>query len=116
MINETTFLDTENLPPEIVGRFDEPWYFIGEVKRDVPWLQAPCSRCGRNRRVARYDPSQDIRLDTFQIVQLKAYTIITDDYIEVIIYWGTCAKCGQVAWARQGPPFSRVRGFYAVPA
>ncbi len=115
MISETAFLDCEDTPPEMVEQFDRPWHFLGEVKGELPSvMKAYCGRC----HVIHFEPpqatSQPCRPSSFQVVDLPGHQFITDDMIQVVVYFGVCGNCGAVFWARQGPPFRRVRRL--VPA
>lgn len=108
MISETTLMDCENVPPEMASRFDRPWHFLGEVKTKRPWLQATCNRCDDRPSLFASPPSR-LGDETYQIVELKGYLFITDDRLEVVVYFGVCPGCDAVYWARQGPPFRRAR-------
>ena len=103
-------MDCENVPPEMLGRFDQPWTFVGEVKGDRPYLQALCKRCEERNRPMLFsaDPSPLYNV-VYQIVDLVGHLFITDDMIEVVVYFGVCGECDAVHWARQGPPFKRAR-------
>jgi hypothetical protein len=48
------------------------------------------------------------------MVSLTPRRFVTDDMLEVMVYFGICIECGAVYWARQGPPFRRLNAF--VPA
>lgn len=112
MISETAFLDCENLPAEMVGRFDQPWHFVGEVRRGGPSLYAGCVQCHsrRNPLQLRFYPDGIASVcKPVPIVSMKGYPFITDDMIEVVVYFGVCDDCDAVHWARQGPPFKRAR-------
>jgi hypothetical protein len=48
------------------------------------------------------------------IVDLTRYVFVTDDMIEVLVYFGACPECAAIYWARSGPPFRRVRSCVPV--
>ena len=115
MIPETAFVHCESVPPEMAGRFDEPWHFVGEVYGDRSYVSVFCDRCReRSRPKVFVDLPSHRRSIKFQIIHLRGHLFITDDMIEVMVYFGICEECDAVHWARQGPPFTRVR--CCVPA
>jgi len=116
MISETHLLDCENLPPEMAATFDRSWHFVGEVRADVIYMEAICKGClqvsQRAREVGLLDPAywqRPIIKNQVRTVTMQRYLFFTDDMIEVYLYFGTCAECDGVYWARQGPPFNRAR-------
>lgn len=113
MISETAIMDVENLPDEIAVWFDRPWNFVGEVKRKScpSFVDVACRRCSGS--LVSFDLSTAI---TTTKVALKGYLFITDDMIEVTVYFGVCETCGSVYWAREGPPFKRARCYGRVGA
>jgi hypothetical protein len=114
LISETTLMDCENVPPEMVARFDQAWHFVGEVNAEqpsdpAPFMRAICKVC-HQRPVLRYPAnSGPITRDMVPYVEMRGYKFITDDMIEVMVYFGICEKCDRVYWARSGPPFRRAR-------
>ena len=107
MISETTLMDCENIPEEMC-RFDEPWHFVGEVQSGRPYLDIICGKCSPRPAIkvlADLDPS----FISFVKVSLRGYPFVTDDMIEVVVYFGICGDCDSAYWARQGPPFTRAR-------
>lgn len=112
MISETTFLDCENISIEMSSRFDQPWTFVGEVKKEVNYLKARCEKCNRYHNPVEINFNSITAInDVITTVMLKSYLFITDDKLEVIIFFGVCEKCDTVHWARQEPPFKRARSY-----
>lgn len=115
MITETAFLDCENLPEAMAACFDRPWNFLGEVRGFAPYAMFYCKRCNRRPvsvlRTAIVDCDEMITQ-----VYLVGHKFITDDMIEVLVYFGTCDRCHDVYWARSGPPFRRVAARVPVGA
>ena len=109
MISETALLDCEDVPACMSERFDQPWHFVGEVEPKHYSLNAVCMRCAD--RPIRLKEQIRVEEIIYQIVPMQSYLFITDDMIEVTIYFGVCDKCDRVYWARQGPPFTRARCF-----
>lgn len=107
MISETSIMASENVPPEMTCRFDQPWVFIGEDISNRPYIRCTCRKC--NRRPVNF--ACDRQPDSVEVfdVLLKGFIFITDDMIECIVYFGVCEHCDTVHWARQGPPFKRAR-------
>ena len=114
MIRETSFLDCENCPEEMSSRFDVPWNFVGEVKGDRPYLVVACGKCRSDvfEDIYKYkhDPKPTSAM-TFVTVDLFGKLFVTDDMIEVMVYFGVCERCESVYWAREGPPFRRARSY-----
>jgi hypothetical protein len=102
MITEATFVGAENLPPEIAAALDVPWTFLGEV----PPGQSPprAFACSHGRDIFHQDPD-------WKQNELRRFVFLTDDMIEVSIWFGQCRTCQRVGWLRQGPPFIRARSF-----
>lgn len=112
MNTETTLINCENVPSEMVGRFDQPWHFVGEVEGDRHYLRTICKKCDEQRaiRSVLWSPETSlIERETFETVDMQGHLFITDDMIECVVYFGVCHKCDSVHWARQGPPFKRAR-------
>lgn len=108
MISETTFLDCENLPSIMADRLDQPWNFLGEVKTNHRTFMCRCGKC--NTREPVFKPKQTYAdFAPVVVVVCDDYLFITDDMIEVIVYFGVCQKCDSVYWARSGPPFRSAR-------
>lgn len=105
MISELGIARSHNLPAEINGALDEPWQFAGEVKGRRPWVDVFCEHCNRMEiPLGRPTPPKMLT-----IVTLKGYRFITDDLMEVIVYFGRCDECNRCFWARSGPPFTHAR-------
>jgi hypothetical protein len=92
----------------MLGYFDQPWNFIGEIKLDnknVPNIECICNKCSK--------PTFDFKLREndlmFIHVHLESYIFITDEMLEVIVYFGVCQKCDSIYWARSGLPFRRAK-------
>ena len=110
MISETALMDCENVPPEMSARFDQPWHFLGEVKGSPYHLHAMCGKClTLERDSSMWYSELPIHYKPPIIVNMKSHLFITDDMLEVRVYFGVCDKCDSVYWARQGPPFKRAR-------
>ena len=108
MITETAFVDCENTPAAMVGRFDDPWNFIGEVKTNHSSLRCYCEKC--NRGDFQYSPKEaPFEYNPIPIVDMPGYLFVTTDMIEVMVYFGVCRDCDSVYWARSGPPFRRAK-------
>ena len=101
-------MDCENVPTEMVEQFDQPWSFMGEVKEGTPYLGVCCGKCNKQTSYAQKLPVLELP-KPFRTVDLQRYLFITDDMLEVAIYFGVCKECDTVYWARQGPPFKRAR-------
>lgn len=102
MVSESTLIGCENLPQEMAERFDQPWFFVGEISNTRGMMMAAvCQKCEAHNR---YLDSMSYRTLT-----LIGHPFITDDMLEVIVYFGVCGECDSAHWARQGPPFKRAR-------
>lgn len=110
MISETAFINCENIPADMRGQFDKPWYFVGEAHAKAPYVQCLCKKC--NKPACYWKIDDPIKM--MQIVYMPAHQFITDDMLLVIVFFGVCDACGTVHWARSGAPFKRVRS--CVPA
>ena len=112
---EAFFLECENCPPEMIEHFDRPWKFVAEVRGWREYINTTCKKCNKPRPVQFLEeiPTtiEDIR---YHLVAMKAYHFITDDLIEVTVYFGVCSNCSQAHWARQGPPFKRLRSYVGM--
>ena len=116
MITETAFFNCDNLPPEMACRFDQPWTFIGEVKTNRLHIECHCSKCARENSKYLWSPAtMPVPMCSMQLVSMGGRVFITDDMIEVVVYFGVCEKCDTVHWARSGPPFRRARSCSGVP-
>ena len=104
MIQETAFLSCDNVPDKMRRQFDRPWQFVGEVEATQPVYRAVCRKCSETPRIC---DARTIEKSVWHAVTLDGYKFVTDDMIEVMVYFGVC-DCGAVYWARQGPPFRRV--------
>ena len=109
ILPETAFLDCENVPSEMAECFDKPWYFVGEVTGVRPHLQYICNRCSARRMPSLFDVNALTDYEPIHVVAMRGHRFITDDMLEVVVYFGVCEHCGRVHWARQGPPFKRAR-------
>ena len=119
IIKETTFLDCDNLPAEMTNAFDRPWNYVGDIRpQQNGWVKAMCQECRREdpNCLIKISATESVLPEVLQVVTLKDYLFITDDRIEVRVYFGTCEDCGAVYWARQGPPFARVRALASEKA
>lgn len=110
MITETAFVGAENLPQEMARSLDKPWTFVGEVRSNRSVVEClcecqrrPCLTPSHSRHTAMVLPAK------MRITDLFGHDFITDDLLIVRVYFGVCVECGRVHWARQGPPFQRVR-------
>ena len=103
--DESAFLDSENVPAIMQGRFDVPWNFVGEVRTNASTMDCYCTKCNASPVTLRLRIVDHITV----IVELRGYMFVTDYMIEVVIYFGICRKCDGVFWARSGPPFRRAR-------
>ena len=113
MISETTLLECENVPQEMAKRFDQPWFQIGTVPTgNLPCIREICQKC-IDKQALTYAPIpiSSYRGVTFHTVDMRGYLFITDDMIEVMVYFGVCQDCDSVYWARSGPPFQRARAY-----
>lgn len=112
MIYETTFLDCVNVPPEMAAQFDRPWNFIGEMECDYPNMVCICEKCIPRPSMRRPQDYERISMeDTYMKVYMQGHLFITDDMIEVFVWFGVCERCSAVYWARSGPPFRRARRY-----
>ncbi len=109
MITPEMLIDCQGLLPEIRATFDLPWEFLGEVRPGRPSIKAICGRC--SPRNFSFNPF--LRC-VMSMVHLQSFLVVTDDMIEVELFWGQCERCKSVLWARSGPPFRRARCY--VPA
>jgi len=115
MITETAFMDCENLPAEMASRFDVAWNFVGEVKTNLPHVRVLCHKCAPQVSVW-IDACNGSLEDEYMQVELRGHLFITEDMLEVVVYFGVCERCDAVYWARQGPPFRMVRNYIGEPA
>jgi len=113
MISETAFIGCRNLPEGMACRFDVPWVFVGEIKTDKRLVATCCQKCNQSELVLVGNPCR-AKYKPLVVVSLRGYRFITDDMIEVMVYFGTCEKCGSVYWARSGAPFRRVRTYVSA--
>lgn len=99
MVTESTFVGCSNMPPEMAAKLDKPWHFAGEINpKHTGTLAVICKKC-----------SSDSWHYCATTVRCESYKFVTDDMIVVRVYFGVCADCDSVYWARQGPPFTRAR-------
>lgn len=105
MIKDFQIIGCENCPKEMMAAADLPWYFLGEV-RETWNLNIRCEKCNRPDFLVLKASSYK---EVYKIHTLQKYLFITDEMLEVIIYWGCCRDCRRIYWARVGPPFKRVR-------
>lgn len=108
MIKETAFIGCDNPPSVMAGRFDQPWNFIGEVKTDHRYFRCLCEKCNKREPVFVLQPMVN-DFAPLVVVECEGYLFVTDDMIEVVVYFGVRNKCDSVYWARSGPPFRRAR-------
>jgi len=108
MITEAAFVGSENLPEEMSAVMDRPWNFVGVIQDHPPAVHCHCDKCNQRMPVRVCGGSEWAPSRTIRTICLRMYRFITDDMIEVYIYFGIC-QCGAVYWARSGPPFRRVR-------
>jgi hypothetical protein len=88
MITETAFIGADNLPQEMADALDLPWNFVGDIgpkfmpSGDVgPYnVMIPCHH--------GLDPTELVSSARIYAVQLRGYLFITDDLIEVRVYFG----------------------------
>ena len=92
----------------MAGRFDQPWNFIGEVKTNQRSVVCHCLKCNQREPIYRDNPNW-VDYAPLITVNCDGYLFITDDMIEVMVYFGVCRECDSVFWARSGPPFRRAR-------
>lgn len=110
-------MDCENLPQEMADSLDQPWNWCGEVRTNRPVLDAICHACEQRHREHLMEsvwgaPQKDFsKAPTYHAVSMRAYQFITGDMLQVTVFFGKCNKCGAAHWARQGPPFQRLRSF-----
>ncbi len=121
MITESTFVHAENLPEEMRIRLDQPWHFVGEIPpRDAErygYQRVVCTKCQEKERLKLLIDFKNQHYPdsyTFSSVDLKRYLFVTDDMIEVLVFFGVCQKCQAVHWARSGPPFRRARALVPI--
>lgn len=118
MISETSLIGADGLPDVMQGRFDKPWHFVGEMKHTPICVNLWCKKCSRsfNDFVRAHGPECDWSMQPmpYHKVTLDRYLFVTDDMLHVFVYFGVCDECDSVYWARQGPPFERVRSYVGV--
>jgi hypothetical protein len=113
IMSEAMFVGCEGLPECMYQALDLPWNYVGDVLRKRPYgIQAICGKC--SPRPSLFEPLPKSFKPFFVIVDLAAYQFVTDDMLEITVYFGRCSKCGSVYWAKQGPPFRRARCFVAA--
>jgi hypothetical protein len=113
MIKDSTFVGCENLPADMAKCLDLPWNDLGEVSASIvrrAYLEKACSKCSAKPCVA-YTDEPIVQPPSFAIVHMPGRMFVTDDMIEVVVFFGQCHKCKAVYWARSGPPFKRARAF-----
>jgi hypothetical protein len=76
----------------------------------MPHLRVACGCLQKD--LAKLDRS--LFRPEMRVVEMPGRTFITDDMIEVVVYFGVCGGCDSVYWARQGPPFRRARAFVST--
>lgn len=108
MISETAILGCDNLPESMRGQFDKPWNFVGEVKTNRMDLMCHCKKCNM-ADVNYFKPQQRATPQRLVFVRMAGHLFVTDDMIEVMVYFGVCQECEAIYWARSGPPFRRAR-------
>jgi len=113
MISEAAFVGCRNLPESMARCFDVPWVFMGEVKADNRTIMMCCGKCNQRELVLDGNPGW-AKCKPLVAVVLRGYRFITDDMIEVMVYFGICEKCDLVYWARSGAPFRRVRAYVSL--
>jgi len=108
MIRETDFFQ-RGCPPEIRETLDMPWHFLGVVPANSAHrahLALCTSCCNVNFQISPCrSPCKSDTTDP--VVNLLPYHLLTDDLLQVLVYWGRCGGCGRVYWAQTGPPFRR---------
>lgn len=111
MITEAAFVGADNLPQCMAERLDVAWTFVGEVGngfgRHVGRFMNVACNCLRKR--VSFGTSMSSMSFDISIVSMERHLFITDDMLEVWVYFGVCPECGKVYWARSGPPFRRAR-------
>ncbi len=113
ILSESAFVGAKNLPECMAECLDLPWRYVGEVKEHGRnWVQAICRKCDLERDIC--EPSKMEFKTAFTVVNLDRYLLITDDMLEVYVFFGRCKKCGSIYWAKSGPPFRYARA--CVPA
>jgi rubredoxin len=112
IMSEAMFVGCANLPECMDRALDLPWNYVGDVDRPRHWIQAICKKC--SPRPSLFEPLPKSFKPYFVIVDLAAYQFVTDDMLEITVYFGRCSTCGRVYWAKQGPPFRRARCFVAA--
>lgn len=94
---------------------DLPWNDLGEVSANIvrrSYLEKVC-KCSTKPHVD-HNEEMIVEPPSFALVHMPGRMFVTDDMIEVIVFFGQCQKCKAVYWARSGPPFNRARAF--IPA
>jgi hypothetical protein len=109
VISETVIMGCEGVPKEM-RRFDRPWHFVGEVEGCRSHWEILCQRCcPKMTELAQWLNWAEPGVLTYHRVSLRGYPLVTDDRIEVMVYFGVCGGCDSIYWALQGPPFTRAR-------
>jgi hypothetical protein len=105
-------MSCENPPEAMRGQFDRPWNYIGDVKTNSRFLNMIC-KCQKHGTLI-YPENEIPEPKQLSILTLSGYQFITDDMLEVMVFFGVCAECQRVYWGKQGPPFRRARAFVPV--
>jgi len=113
MIRESHFVGCRDLPDDMAECLDKPWNFVGVVKYSCRVFSYQCTKCFV-QPCFFYTP-ESIGQPLNDIVTLDCRRFVTDDKIEVMVYFGTCNECGSVYWARSGPPFRRAKAYRGEP-
>lgn len=117
ILPETAFFNCENLPEEMSAQFDRPWNYLGDVTVKHPHLRAVCEKCRQRKSklpMMYCSSPKEPYAPRLETIEMPGQLFITDDMLEVIVYFGVCKTCGSVYWAKQGPPFRRVRSYCHV--
>lgn len=120
VLTERMFVGCLGLPAVMAAELDRAWVFVGEYPRYFfeegcrPSLWVLCQSRKCKPQMNWLETSGDVQDSFATIANLDRYLFITDDNLEVFIFFGKCAKCDTVYWARQGPPFSGVSSAVCV--
>ncbi len=108
IITDCNIIGAEGCPEEIAAAGNEPWRFLGEVPWRRPSVEVICPNCSPRPCVI---PRPHEMFDVVCSMHLDGHKFVTEDMLEVIVYWGRCPRCRRVSWARSGPPFRYARRY-----
>ena len=107
ILDSNALIGCENVPDAMIGSFDRPWIYIGDVQPGLNSIACICETCNQAKHAISI--SSTVKQEQVDTVRCDGFRFITDDKLLIIVYFGVCRRCKSVYWGKSGPPFQRAR-------